>query len=216
MKTYEIMDGIIHRVGKQVITNHGAKWLIDKINERYHFYNHRFKGAVASQLVITFDEDETDFSYDLPDDFLEPYKIDPLVYWRNPKVFDPQENDTYTIDKGKIYFVSAAGEEITIDYWSRGKTLVDDVDANVYPAVSDSPNINEPEWEDPELHYLLVLSVALRLGIKYEGMEIDVVDMKEYERLLKLKRKSQTSASPILSGPRLKRTWLPNDAYGWD
>lgn len=205
----DMIDHIVNRVGKKILEDHGPKFIISLMNERYHYYNRKYKGAITEEWELSFDDDATDFSADLPDRFLEPYYIDPLAYWRPVKVFNDSEAGTFTIDPGlkKIYFVNANGQTFNIKYWSIGKTLVDKETASLQDG-----EINEPEWPD-DLHWLLVIDIATHLSNEYPLYKQDLYDLEDYKKQLRKLRISQNAANPIITGPGPRRSSVSNDAY---
>jgi len=140
-----------------------------------------------------------------PSDLIKPLSISPYRVFREPEVYDTQEDDTFTLFNQRLY-VSNAGNDsrFNIGYYSKGLTLVRTVaDANT--------EVNEPEWPD-DLHQYLFYAMATHLSKSYDMYLEDIKEKDGLERQLKQVKWTKQEASPNTQGPK-RRNVVREDIY---
>lgn len=177
MKVTAIEDSIVQRVGKDIVSNFGAAFLLETMNRLYKEGNEELKCLTKEKEFDFSSGTAADDGYmDLPADWLWPVRLDATdhLQYRHPKVFSVKESHTYTFFQRRFY-VANTSETTVVDsiYISQGLTLVE---ANPVADVS----VDEPEWIPDLYHSYLIFAVAIDLGVDYPLMQKDIVN---YERL---------------------------------
>ena len=195
-----IEDAIVHRVGKDIISDFGAVFLLETMNRIYKETNEELK-CLTKEYEFTFSAADVTNGYkDLPADWLWPIRLDATDHltYRHPKVFSLQESYTYTFIQRRMY-VAQASEQTVIDslYVSQGLELVES------SPVADV-SVSSPEWQPTLHHSHLIFATAIDLGIDYPLMKKDIVNYEKTRQALDRSHYLQDLASEPTEGPEAR------------
>jgi len=204
-----IIDAILFRVGKHIITDFGEPFVLASMNRIYNEVNEDLR---ALEKTKTFDfstvPDVTVTPYmDLPDDWLYPRKISPYLMYRDAQVFENEEPNTCSFFSNRFYVASVA-EDASYDalYYAQGSRLVNETDA-VYALRSAAEKLlyaNAPEWKPTFLHSFLIYATALELAQDYPLRKQDERKYSKLHEQLDRRRWLQTQAHPTLEGEKAR------------
>lgn len=209
MNVPSIFNAILHRVGRNIITDFGAPFVLESMDRIYHETNDNLR-ALIKEYTFTFDSDDADNGYiDLPSDWLWPVRIDPFRIFRHVQTYKSSEPNTCTFELSRFY-VAGVQEDDVFDamYYALGKQLVNETDTE-YAAQNDAYKLiytNVPEWSPTHLHAFLIYATAMELAADYPLRAQDEV---AYQRLYtQLDRRAwlKTLAQPIEEGPDARQT----------
>lgn len=201
MKVTAIEDAIVQRVGKQIIADFGAAFLLETMKRLYKEANEELK-CLTKEKEYDFSTGTaaTDGYMDLPADWLWPIRLDTSAHlnYRHPKVFSTSEAYTYTFLQRRFY-VAGATEQTVIDsiYISQGLELVES------SPVADI-SVDEPEWLPDLYHSYLIFAVAIDLGVNYPLEKKDIVNYQRLRQMLDRSHYLSDLASEPTEGPQAR------------
>ena len=206
-----IFNAILHRVGRRLISEFGAPFILETMDRLYHEVNEELR-ALEKTRVFDFSTvtDPSDTPYmDLPTDWIYPFRIDPYKIYRDPTVFMYNEPRTCTFFDNRFHVAGVTTEDsFDVAYYGLGRVLVNEEQAT-YDARLDASKllyINEPEWKPTHLHAFLIYATALEL---VESYSLRKQDEAKYARLYnQLDRRNwlKTLAQPTEEGPHVRQS----------
>lgn len=205
MKVTAIEDSIVQRVGKKIIEDFGAAFLLETMNRIYKETNEELK-CLTKEKEFDFSTGTaaSDGYMALPSDWLLPIRLDTSDHlsYRHPKVFMTSEAYTYTFFQRRFY-VAGAGEQTVIDsiYTSQGLTLVES-------SPKADVSVDEPEWQPDLYHSFLIFAVAIDLGVKYPLLQRDIVNYEKLRQMLDRSHYLSDLASEPKEGPEARLTYI--------
>ncbi len=206
-----IFNAIIYRVGRKIITDFGAIFVLETMDRIYHETNEELR---CLEKTYTFDfstvsDPEATPYMDLPSDWIYPFRIDPWKIFRDSTIFMYNEPNTCTFF-GNRFHVAGVTEDDSFDvaYYGLGKVFVNETQAT-YDAQSAAyklANINEPEWKPTHLHAFLIYATALELAADYPLRGVDEAKFAKLYNQLDRRNWLKTLASPSLEGPGVRQS----------
>lgn len=206
MTVSELLEDCLIRLPKDILRRGGEPYILRTMNRLYKQLNHEHKCLQKSQSIT---EDSGSGSA-LPSDWILPFAIwdanderEENLVFKNPEMFDPSEDDTFTIQKGYIYFGSGDGTTTrTFWYYSTGLTLVN----STSPGATE---VNAPEWPREALHSILFHGTCIRLARNYEMFENDLIEFRRLESDLKELHYNLQTTDPARTQPHGKvQKWI--------
>ena len=204
-KVKELIQDVADRLGVPNFSDQLPQpKILRKMNDIYHEINAELK-CLQSEFVINSANRETGEDYwTLPDDFLEVYALDELDFV-SPTLLNRQDteyNYVYTIEKGRFLVPNAADDfGLTLHYYTSGKILVDDLDANITASTT-----NTPAW-DSHYWWALVIGTCLRLFQDYPSYKADLIDFQTLKGRLGAKKYNSQSTTPNMPMNYEQASW---------
>jgi hypothetical protein len=213
----ERIDDVAFRINDpHMLRRHYAPYILRTMNRVYQRLNRETKCLEKS---VTFDFSTLDplvNYWAIPSDMIEPFRIEPILGYRNPQQFvfaddaevSGAETGTFTIANGKFHFSSVTAESLyEIWYYSTGLVLVDKEDADLLEG-----EINTPEWPWEALHQLLFYATCIEISNSYPMYEQDYRRYEELKQMLHQACYHKQSITPNIMGGYGQRT--VRDPYG--
>jgi len=182
MTVLQIIQAVVQRVGKSIISDYGENFIVETMARIYKETNEDLK-CLQKEYTFTFDATAVTNGYmDLPADWLWPTRLSPYRIWRDPKVYLSSEPNTFTIAQRRLYIAGVAESDVfDTMYVSQGKTLVNKTDAEIIgPPDSSATEANTPEWTPDVYHPFLIYATALELKPNYP---LQAQDLMKYQSL---------------------------------
>jgi len=217
MLVSEIVDQILFRVGRKLISDYGEPFLLSTMNRLYHEVNEDLR---ALEKTTTFDfstvPDPSATPYmSLPADWLYPFRMSPYKIFRQPTVFSESEPNTCTFYDNKFWIAGATSQDLfDVGYYGLGRELVNETNAvyNAHSAEDKLIYINVPEWSPSHLHSFLIFATALELSENYPLRKTDEMRYSKLYEQLDRRNWLRTLAHPIEEGPDVRQTVI-TDPY---
>jgi hypothetical protein len=211
MNVPSIFNAILHRVGRRLISDFGAPFVLETMDRIYHEINEELR---CLEKTYTFDfstvPDPSATPYmALPADWIYPLRVDPYKIFRDPTVFMYEEPNTCTFFNNQFHVAGVTAEDsFDVAYYGLGKILVNETDVEYAAQVAAYKLLytNVPEWSPTHLHAFLIYATALELA---ESYPLRKQDEAKYSRLYtQLDRRNwlRTLAQPSEEGPHARLT----------
>lgn len=215
MTVKEIIEHILFRTGRKLMEDHGPQFIIDVMNKQYNWANTEFLLLEESEdyTFTTYDADGVDYK-NLPARCISGgvFRITPFMVFRPKNVYSSSEANTYTLYNRKLYFSNVTSStEITINFYSQGKTLVDKTDAEITAGDTGEEEANTPQWAQTNWHWFLVHSVARELAPNNPFRKTDDEEQAKFISLFQSHRALAVRSYPNLTGPQERRSYLVTD-----
>lgn len=174
MTVQDLLDDVVHRVGKKLIQGNGEPYILRAMNRVYQRINGQFS-VLEEELDLAAGTFTSQTYYDMPDRMVSVFRMDPYREFIHPDLFSESNSshvngEIFTIYNRRLHFPNAdADTAIKMLFYSSGKTLVNDSSAS-------GDNTNAPEWPE-RYHDILLYGTAIELSHDYPGREEDAGKM---------------------------------------
>lgn len=189
MTVQEIIEDVIHRVGKSLLMEYGEPHFLRALNRIYGRLNAEHTPIIEETVLSagTFGDAAT---YDLPARYVRLIRLKPHREYISPVLFnDLSVGSIYTFLGQTMHFTNVDSDtEITLWWYSTGKNLVIDV-------VSEDDDIATPEWP-ADIHQLLIYETAMELSADYPLLKKDIYAARKLTSRLAAINYNAQAASP--------------------
>lgn len=200
MTVQEIIEDVIHRVGKGLLQEHGEYFFLRALNRIYHRLNAEYNPLIETTALAagTFDENTT--SYSLPSRYIRLINMEEVWHYVPPQLWKSDLDNSFTIMAQTLHFTDVDADTTMTLYWySRGKDLVAVASATPIP----DTEATSPEWP-ADLHQLLIYETALELSADYPLMNKDIVESRRLRtRLSAIRHISQLVHPQVIRAGRI-------------
>ncbi|MCB0302847.1 MAG: hypothetical protein KDI38_03620 [Calditrichaeota bacterium] len=201
MTVQEIIEDVIHRVGKGLLQEHGEYFFLRALNRIYHRLNAEYNPLIETTTLAAGAFSSSVSTYTLPSRYIRLINMEEVWNYVPPALFKSDLRYSWTILGLTLHFTDVdADTTMTLRWYSRGKDLV-----TVYSATPPDTDAEatSPEWPG-DLHQMLIYETAMELSPNYPLLQKDAMEaLRLRNRLAAIKHVSQIVQPQTMHDGRL-------------